>query len=328
MTDTTITPADEGISVAQGNGEKRPAAPVRHVSADDRAARGKAARGAVPRSGHAVWEAPADRPDPIGILEAQATSRVADLVPIRYGRMVSSPFAFYRGAAAIMASDLATTPRSGIKVQTCGDAHVSNFGLFGSPERELVFDINDFDETLPGPWEWDVKRLAASLTIAGRGNGFSAKRRREVVLRATAGYRTAMREFAGMRNLDVWYAHARVQEGLPRLRAMLDEKSLKEAERLVGKARTKDSMQAFEKLTHVVDGERRIISTPPLIVPVEELFAEEVVKPLYESLHSLVRTTAGACWETGGTCSRASVFRTSHGRWSAWAASAPARGSC
>ncbi len=290
MTDTTITPADEGISVVQGNGEKRPAAPVRHVSADDRAARGKAARGAVPRSGHAVWEAPADRPDPIGILEAQATSRVADLVPIRYGRMVSSPFAFYRGAAAIMASDLATTPRSGIKVQTCGDAHVSNFGLFGSPERELVFDINDFDETLPGPWEWDVKRLAASLTIAGRGNGFSAKRRREVVLRATAGYRTAMREFAGMRNLDVWYAHARVQEGLPRLRAMLDAKSLKEAERLVGKARTKDSMQAFEKLTHVVDGERRIISTPPLIVPVEELFAEEVVKPLYESFHSLVRT--------------------------------------
>jgi uncharacterized protein (DUF2252 family) len=290
MTDTTITPADEGISVVQGNGEKRPAAaPVRHVP-EERAARGKAARGAVPRSSHAGWTAPADRPDPIGILEAQATSRVADLVPIRYGRMVSSPFAFYRGAAAIMASDLAATPRSGIKVQTCGDAHVSNFGLFGSPERELVFDINDFDETLPGPWEWDVKRLAASLAIAGRGNGFSAKRRREVVLRATAGYRTAMREFAGMRNLEVWYAHARVQEGLPRLRAMLDAKSLKEAERLVGKARTKDSMQAFEKLTHVVEGERRIISTPPLVVPVEELFAEEVVKPLYESFHSLLRT--------------------------------------
>jgi uncharacterized protein (DUF2252 family) len=291
MTDTTITPSDEGVAVVQGNGEKRPAAaPVRHVSPEERAARGKAARAVVPRSSHTGWKAPADRPDPIGILEAQATSRVTELVPIRYGRMVSSPFAFYRGAAAIMASDLAATPRSGIKVQTCGDAHVSNFGLFGSPERELVFDINDFDETLPGPWEWDVKRLAASLAIAGRGNGFSVKRRREVVLRATAGYRTAMREFAGMRNLDVWYAHARVQEGLPRLRAMLDAKSLKEAERLVGKARTKDSMQAFDKLTHVVDGERRIISTPPLVVPVEELFAEDVVKPLYESFHSLIRT--------------------------------------
>jgi uncharacterized protein (DUF2252 family) len=291
MTDTTITPSDEGVAVVQGNGEKRSAAaPVRHVSPEERAARGKAARAAVPRSSHTGWKAPADRPDPIGILEAQATSRVTELVPIRYGRMVSSPFAFYRGAAAIMASDLSATPRSGIKVQTCGDAHVSNFGLFGSPERELVFDINDFDETLPGPWEWDVKRLAASLAIAGRGNGFSAKRRREVVLRATAGYRTAMREFAGMRNLDVWYAHARVQEGLPRLRAMLDAKSLKEAERLVGKARTKDSMQAFDKLTHVVDGERRIISTPPLVVPVEELFAEDVVKPLYESFHSLIRT--------------------------------------
>jgi uncharacterized protein (DUF2252 family) len=204
--------------------------------------------------------------------------------------MASSAFAFYRGAAAIMASDLAATPRSGIKVQTCGDAHVSNFGLFGSPERELVFDINDFDETLPGPWEWDVKRLAASLAIAGRNNGFSAKRRREVLLRATGGYRKAMQEFAGMRNLEVWYAHLAVQEGLPRLRAMLDRASLKEAEKLVGKARTKDSMQAFEKLTHVVDGERRIISTPPLVVPVEELFSEDVVKPMYESFHGLIRT--------------------------------------
>jgi uncharacterized protein (DUF2252 family) len=291
MSDTTITPSDEEISVVKGNGEQRPAAaPVRHVSPDERAAKGKAARGAVSRSSHGGWEAPAGRPDPVDILEAQAASRVSDLVPIRYGRMVSSPFAFYRGAAAIMASDLATTPRSGIKVQTCGDAHVSNFGVFGSPERELLFDINDFDETLPGPWEWDVKRLAASLAIAGRGNGFSTRERREVVLRAIQGYRTAMREFAGMRNLEVWYAHARVQEGLPRLRAMLDKKSLKEAERLVGKARTKDSMQAFDKLTHVVDGERRIISTPPLVVPVEELFAEDVVQPLFESFHSLLRT--------------------------------------
>jgi uncharacterized protein (DUF2252 family) len=291
VSDTTIAHPEEEAQVAQANGEKGAAAPaVRHVSPEERAARGKTARGAVPRSSHAAWEPPADRPDPIGILEAQATSRVADLVPIRYGRMVSTPFAFYRGAAAIMASDLSTTPRSGIKVQTCGDAHVSNFGLFGSPERELLFDINDFDETLPGPWEWDVKRLAASLAIAGRNNGFSTKKRREILLRATGGYRKAMEEFAGMRNLDVWYAHLRVQAGLPRLRAMLDRASLKEAEKLVGKARTKDSMQAFEKLTHVVDGERRIISTPPLVVPVEELFSEEVVSNLFASMQSLIRT--------------------------------------
>ncbi len=212
--------------------------------------------------------------DPISLLEEQARSRVPELVPIRYGRMLVSPFTFYRGAALVMASDLRSTPRSGMTVQASGDAYLSNFGVFGSPERELLFDINDFDETLPGPWEWDVKRLAASLAIAGRNNGFTTKERTTVVGLAADAYRTAMTEFAGMRNLDVWYALANVQEGLPRVRTALDKKNRREAERLVAKARTRDSMQAFDRLAHLVDGEPRIISDPPLIVPLEELLPD------------------------------------------------------
>jgi uncharacterized protein (DUF2252 family) len=263
---------------------------VVHLTPSERAARGKAARAEVPRSSHAGWDAPSGRADPVGLLEEQAKSRVQDLVPIRYGRMLASPFAFYRGAAYLMASDLASTPRSGLIVQACGDAHVSNFGLFGSPERELLFDINDFDETAHGPWEWDVKRLAASLAIAGRNNGFADKERAEVVRGAVGAYRSAMREFAVMRNLEVWYAHARVQQGLPGLQAMLDKKNLKAAERVVTKARTKDSLEAFAKLTHVVDGELRIISEPPLIVPIEELLTPDEATKLLESMHDLVRS--------------------------------------
>ncbi|HXY71550.1 MAG TPA: DUF2252 domain-containing protein [Actinomycetota bacterium] len=255
----------------------------------ERAARGKAARKEVPREAHAGWTAPAVRPDPVSLLEAQATTRVPDLVPIRYGRMLASPFAFYRGAATIMASDLSDTPRSGLIVQACGDAHVSNFGVFGSPERELLFDINDFDETLPGPWEWDVKRLAASLAIAGRNNGFAAKERNQIVRDAVQNYRTAMTQFAAMGDLDVWYAHLRVQQGLPRIREMLDKKNLREAEKIVDKARTRDSMQAFEKLTHVVDGERRIVSDPPLIVPIEELWPADQASAFQETVHRLIR---------------------------------------
>jgi len=263
---------------------------VVHLTPEERAARGKAARAEVPRSSHARWDAPSGRPDPIGLLEEQAKSRVPELVPIRYGRMLASPFAFYRGAAYLMASDLASTPRSGFIVQACGDAHVSNFGLFASPERELLFDINDFDETAPGPWEWDVKRLAASLAIAGRNNGFADKDRTEVVRGAASAYRSAMREFAAMRNLDVWYAHARVREGLPGLQAMLDKKNLKAAERVVTRARTKDSMEAFDKLTTDVEGERRIISEPPLIVPVEELLPADEATRFLGTIHELIRS--------------------------------------
>jgi len=263
---------------------------VVHLTPAERAARGKAARSEVPRSSHAAWDAPSGRSDPVGLLEEQAKSRVQELVPIRYGRMLASPFAFYRGAAYLMASDLASTPRSGLIVQACGDAHVSNFGLFASPERELLFDINDFDETTPGPWEWDVKRLAASLAIAGRNNGFAEKDRADVVRSATGAYRSAIREFAGKRNLEVWYAHARVQQGLPGLQAMLDKKNLKAAERVVTKARTKDSMEAFAKLTTLLDGEPRIISEPPLIVPVEELLAPGDATRFVETMHDLIRS--------------------------------------
>ncbi len=244
----------------------------------------------MPRGSHAAWDPPTDRPDPVELLRAQEAVRVPELVPIRYGRMLVSPFTFYRGAATIMASDLSSTPRSGLKVQACGDAHVSNFGLFASPERSLIFDINDFDETLPGPWEWDVKRLVASLVIAGRNNGFSTKESEIISLAAAASYRTAMREFAAMRDLEVWYSHAQVSEGLPRLQALLDKKQLKEAEKMVAKARTKDSMQAFDKLTQVVDGERRIISDPPLIVSMEELVGGAEAGKIEEALHNLLRT--------------------------------------
>ena len=191
---------------------------VGRLTPAERAARGKAARAEVPRDSHAVFDPPTDRPDPIGLLEEQAKTRVPELVPVRWGRMMVSPFTYYRGAALPMASDLATTPVSGLAVQACGDAHLSNFGIFGSAERRLMFDVNDFDETLPGPWEWDVKRLAASLEVAARDNGLLPKQRREIVVAGVSRYRQAMRDFAAMTNLDVWYAHADVTE----LRAQFD----------------------------------------------------------------------------------------------------------
>src|SRR5689334_22079959 len=185
---------------------------LEHMTPAERAARGKEARAAVPRESHAVFDPPPDRPDPIRLLEEQAESRVPELVPVRWGRMMVSPFTFYRGAALPMASDLAGTPVSGMAVQACGDAHLSNFGIFGSAERRLVFDVNDFDETLPGPWEWDVKRLAASLEVAARGNGFGGKDRRGIVMAAVTKYRETMRAFAAMTNLEVWYARADMDE--------------------------------------------------------------------------------------------------------------------
>jgi uncharacterized protein (DUF2252 family) len=241
----------------------------------ERVARGKAARALVPRDSHAVFDPPSDRPDPIALLEEQAKSRVPELVPIRWGRMLVSPFTFYRGAALPMASDLATTPVSGLAVQACGDAHLSNFGLFGSAERRLVFDVNDFDETLPGPWEWDVKRLAASLEVAARGNGFSAKQRRDIVMATVGQYRQAMRGFAGMTNLDVWYAHMDMDELRAQFDSQLRPQQRKAVDQGLAKARTRDSIQEVAKLTRMVDGRPRIISDPPLLVPIDELMTTE-----------------------------------------------------
>ncbi|HKG02866.1 MAG TPA: DUF2252 domain-containing protein [Conexibacter sp.] len=241
----------------------------------DRAARGKAARTAAPRSSHADWLAPADRPDPVALLEAQAASRVPELVPIRYGRMSASPFAFFRGAAAVMASDLAGSPNSGIGVQLCGDAHLSNFGGFASPERELVFDLNDFDETLPGPWEWDLKRLAASVAVAAREHGLPRRRRRSIVGGTARGYREAMRALADRRTLDVWYARVDEQELARQVRALNGKAALARFERGTARARHKDSTRAFAKLVQRVDGHPRIAADPPLIVPLRDLLPHE-----------------------------------------------------
>jgi len=237
----------------------------------EREARGKDARTQVPRESHAVFDPAADRADPLALLQDQDAARLPDLVPVRYGRMATSPFAFFRGAALVMASDLSATPVSGLSVQACGDAHLSNFGIFGSAERRLVFDVNDFDETLPGPWEWDVKRLAASLEVAARGNGFGGKDRRKIVVGAVARYRMAMRDFAGQPNLAVWYARADMDELRAQFDAQLKKRQRAAVDKGLAKARTRDSMQDLAKLTRIVDGWPRIISDPPLIVPADEL---------------------------------------------------------
>ena len=264
------------METTRGSGSRGRAAGtvVAGVSPEERVARGKAARATTPRSSHADWRPAADRPDPIALLEEQGASRVPELVPLRYGRMTVSPFTFYRGAALIMAHDLSTTPRSGLTTQICGDAHLSNFGVFASPERKLMFDINDFDETHPGPWEWDVKRLAASFEIAGRDRGFPPEARRGIVLAGIAEYRVRMQQLAAARNLDVWYAHIDVDSIFEALKTSTTKKQRARASANVAKARTRDSMQAFTKLTHEVEGQRRIISDPPLIVPIEELIPE------------------------------------------------------
>jgi uncharacterized protein (DUF2252 family) len=222
------------------------------------------------------------------VLEDQAKRRVQELVPIRYGRMLASPFTFFRGAAAIMAMDLAKTPESGLRVQACGDAHLSNFGIFAAPDRREVFDINDFDETLPGPWEWDVKRLAASVVIAGRDRGFTPKETRAAVLRTVRSYREAMREFAAMRNLEVWYARLDVDTLLAELAQVATPKAMKEARKGVTKAGKKNSLRAFDRLVRVVDGEPRIISDPPLLVPARELVSEETAQGLERRLLELL----------------------------------------
>jgi uncharacterized protein (DUF2252 family) len=265
-------------------------APVPHFTVTERAERGRAARAECPRASHAAFELAPDR-DPVAILEAQSAARVPELVPIRYGRMLVSPFTFYRGAAAVMAHDLASTPRTGLEAQLCGDAHLANVGGFASPERKLVVDLNDFDETLPGPFEWDVKRLAASFEVAGRDRNFTDAQRTRAVLNAVRSYRGWMREMAQASNLDVWYAQLDVEEIQERLRGQQDHRQAKNVARSAAKARTKDSMKAFAKLTTEVDGERRIVSDPPLIVPLLDLAEIAGVPPerMIDALHDLYR---------------------------------------
>ncbi|NMH96984.1 DUF2252 domain-containing protein [Pseudonocardia acidicola] len=275
---------------AARRGRARTSASERQLTPAERAAAGRAARARVPRSAHAAFDPGPSRPGPVELLESQAADRVPELVPIRYGRMAVSPFSFFRGAALVMAADLAGTPQSGLGVQLCGDAHLSNFGIFGSPERQLLFDVNDFDETLPGPWEWDVKRLAASLEIAARDNGFSAKDRRPIVPAAVRGYRQAMRAFAGMTNLQVWYSRAGMAQIQAELDRQLRARQRARLSRILEKAHTRDSMQALEKLVAQTDGKPRIVADPPLVVPIDDLYPEGIERDRFEEqLHDLLR---------------------------------------
>ncbi len=273
--------------------EAAPAPPppklIPHPTAAARTALGRAARAASPRTGQSALDSASER-DPVGLLEEQAPSRVQELLPIRYGRMLVSPFTFYRGAANIMAKDLAATPHTGLTVQLCGDAHLSNFGGFASPERTFIFDLNDFDETLPGPFEWDVKRLAASFEVAGRDRGFTDIERRSAVLESVRSYREAIRLFATQSNLDVWYARldaAALQETLRSQGAGKQAKAMSAAE---AKARTKDSMKAFSRLTEISGGERRIVSDPPVVTPIRDLVANDIARDAQEhEVHELLR---------------------------------------
>jgi uncharacterized protein (DUF2252 family) len=261
--------------------------PAAASSYQQRRERGRAARRVIPRSSQAEWAPAPDRPDPIALLEAQARDRIPDLIPIRYSRMMASPFAFMRGSAIVMANDLASTPKTGIQAQLCGDAHLLNFGAYASPERALLFDLNDFDETLPGPWEWDIKRLAASFVVAGRENGFDATDCREAAQASAASYRRRMAEFSEMRELEVWYSRVSVEE----VRSLLSDARKATAKKLsksVRKARGRDSLQALSKLTRVVDGRRIIDDDPPLLVRIPE--GDEIRAQVYAILESYKRT--------------------------------------
>ena len=284
---------------------------IEHPSVKQRRKKGKEARQQVPPSGHAGWKPAADRPDPVALLEEQDATREPDLVPVRHGRMMVSPFTFYRGAAKIMAADLKDTPRAGLMVQLCGDAHLSNFGLFASPERTLLFDLNDFDETLTGPFEYDVERMSASFTIAARNNGFSKSEAREATLASVSAYRTSMAEFAEMTTMDVWYARLTEEELMkaistfaqaeeleaPKKAAKKEAKQAKReekgAKKIAAKARTRDSLQALSKLGELVDGRYRIVSQPPIIVPARDidpasygLTADELQHALHEQFRA------------------------------------------
>ncbi len=275
---------------------------VEHPSVEERKALGKEARKRMPPSSHSGWKPAKDRPDPVALLEEQDATREPDLVPVRHGRMLVSPFTFYRGAAKIMATDLKDTPRAGLVAQLCGDAHLSNFGVFASPERTLLFDLNDFDETLPGPFEYDVKRMAASFAIAARNNGFAKAEAREATLTSVASYRTSMAQFAEMSTMDVWYAHltedelraaianaVKSEKGKAQKKAA--KKSEKKAEKADVKAHTRDSLQALSKLAELVDGHYRIVSQPPIVVPSRDFQANYGISPdeLQQAIHEQFR---------------------------------------
>lgn len=284
---------------------------IEHPSVKERRASGKESRNEVSPSSHAGWKPAADRPDPIALLEEQDATREPDLVPVRHGRMAVSPFTFYRGAAKIMTADLKDTPRAGLTVQLCGDAHLSNFGLFASPERTLLFDLNDFDETLTGPFEYDVKRMSASFTIAARNNGFSEAEAHDATLASVSAYRTTMAEFAEMTTMDIWYARLTEEELMkaissfapteelkaPKKSATKEAKEAKKrekgAKKIAEKARTRDSLQALSKLGELVDGRYRIVSQPPIVVPARDidpasygLTAEELEHAVHEQFRA------------------------------------------
>jgi len=244
---------------------------MRQATPTERAEFGRQARARVPRSSHGAWEPAPGRTDPLEILALQGVTRIPELVPIRHGRMAASAFAFYRGAAAVMAADLAAEDSTGLEVQLCGDAHLSNFGGFASPEREFIFDVNDFDETLPGPFEWDLKRLAASLEIAARSRNLDDPTRRAVVAGGSRSYRQAMRHFAGLRDLEIWYTHLDATAIAAGWGDQASSKLIEGFQRRVAKAQSKDHLAALAKLTHEVDGRLRFIDNPPLIVPAESL---------------------------------------------------------
>ncbi|MFI1091651.1 DUF2252 domain-containing protein [Streptomyces sp. NPDC020917] len=266
-----------------------PRTPPTPATPEERAALGRKARAAAPRSSHAEYSPAYDRPDVVDVVEEQSAARVQELVPIRYGRMTESPFRFYRGAAGVMAMDLADTPQSGIRAQLCGDAHLLNFRLLASPERHLMFDINDFDETLPGPFEWDVKRLSASLVIAARANGFSTKQRAGIVRAAVRSYRERMRAYAGMGNLAVWYTRFDEDWVRKQFSPKVSARGRRMWQEAADKARARDNLQAFDKLTDTVDGERRLAADPPLIVPLRDLLDDADRNELERQLVRLLR---------------------------------------
>jgi uncharacterized protein (DUF2252 family) len=287
MNTTDTPPAMAGATPAAGH-----SGPEAHMTPSERAAAGRRERERAPRSVHGAWQPAPGRADPVALLSEQAGSRVPELVPIRYGRMLVSPFTFYRGAAYLMAADLAEVPRTGLTVQLCGDAHLSNFGIFAAPDRRLVFSLNDFDETLPGPFEWDVKRLVASFAVAGRDRGFDETQRETANLAVAASYREAMHEWAGMRKLDVWYARLEIEALEAVLSAQIESGELKRFRKNVAKARAKDNMKAFGKLVELVEGRPQLVSDPPMIVRLEDLASPDGYQETRAALQGILRSYA------------------------------------